>query len=377
VGVRVQHGSSPPAAWDAFVAEAAQGTFCHLAAWGGVLGDTLRLEPVYLWTEDEGGNVTGVLPLVRMPTLKGGTVLISMPYLNYGGPVGGGAECRALARAAISVARARRDRKLELRTRWPVLDDVAAGADGGADGDRPGTTEAAETAAADPPDAQGGPALAPARDKVAVLLDLPDDAKVLFEDRFRSKLRSQIRRPMKEDMETRFGAEQATAFYEVFRQNMRDLGTPVLPRRFFDALPVTFGERVEFGAVYHEGGAVAAGCGFHWGDEFEMTWASSLRAHNRLSPNMLLYWRFMERCIGAGRRTFNFGRSTPGGGTHRFKRQWGGEDQPLHWRQWPAGAGGPDAESPFFRLATRVWQRLPLPVADVLGPLVARRISAF
>jgi FemAB-related protein (PEP-CTERM system-associated) len=349
----VQHGSSPPAAWNAFVGAAAQSSFCHLAGWGHVLGETLRLEPVYLWTEDDDGSMTGVLPLVRMPTLRGGSVLISMPYLNYGGPVGGEDECRALARAAISVARAKRDRKVELRTRWPVVDDLESGTD------------------------VDGPTLAPAREKVTVLLDLPDDATVLFEDHFRSKLRSQVRRPMKEDMEARFGRDEVAAFYGVFRENMRDLGTPVLPRRFFEALAETFGEWVEFGAVYHEGLPVAAGCGFHWGDEFEMTWASSLRAYNRLSPNMLLYWRFMERCISAGRGTFNFGRSTPGEGTHRFKLQWGGEDQPLHWRQWPPGAGGPDAESPFFRLATRVWQRLPLRVAGALGPLVARRISAF
>jgi FemAB-related protein (PEP-CTERM system-associated) len=220
-------------------------------------------------------------------------------------------------------------------------------------------------------------ALAPAREKVTVVLALPDDSDVLFEDHFRSKLRSQIRRPMKEGMEARFGPDQREAFYDVFRRNMRDLGTPVLPRRFFALLAEVFGAHVEFGVVYHSDAPVAAGCGFHWGDEFEMTWASSLREFNRLSPNMLLYWRFMERSIAAGRTVFNFGRSTPGEGTHRFKLQWGGEDEPLHWLQWPAASGSPDPESPFFRVATRVWRRLPLPVAGWLGPRLARRIPTF
>lgn len=344
----IRSGAEAPEGWDDFVAGREGGSFCHLSGWREVFHEALGLETVFLWCEQDGA-LAGVLPLVRMPTLTGGRVLISVPYLNYGGPLGDDGVRRALARAAVELAREAGDRRLELRAR----------------------------AALPPADAGHGVALAPARDKVTVLLPLPDDPEVLFQDRFRSKLRSQVRRPMKEDMETRFGPDQEAAFYEVFRVNMRDLGTPVLPRAFFRRLSVLFAGSVDFGAVYHEGRAVAAGCGFHWGDEFEMTWASSLREFNRQAPNMLLYWRFMERCIAAGRGTFNFGRCTPGEGTHRFKRQWGGEDEALHWLKWPADSGGPDAESPFFRVATRVWQRLPLPVAGLLGPRLARRIPTF
>jgi serine/alanine adding enzyme len=357
----VHAAPEPPAGWDAFVAADGGSSFCHLSAWPRVFAETLGLDTLFLWTGPPDAP-TGALPLVRMPTLTGKRVLISVPYLNYGGPLGTDAGRRALGRAAVERARQEGAARVELRTR------SAPGPDAGPH-EHP---ELAADLAADL-----APELAPARDKVTVCLDLPDDAGVLFEDRFRAKLRSQIRRPLKEDMETRFGPDQVDAFYAVFRENMRDLGTPVLPRRFFTMLPEVFGEGVDVGVVYHEGRPVAGGCGFHWRDEFEMTWASSLRAFNRQAPNMLLYWRFMERAIEAGRRTFNFGRSTPGEGTHRFKLQWGGEDEPLHWRQWPAEARGPDADAPFFRLATRVWRRLPLPVAGFLGPRLARRIPTF
>jgi hypothetical protein len=139
----------------------------------------------------------------------------------------------------------------------------------------------------------------------------------------------------------------------------------------------TFGDQVEFGAIYHRGLPVAAGCGFHFGGEFEMTWASSLREANQLAPNMLLYWSFMERCIGKGRKVFNFGRCTPGGGTHRFKAQWGGREQTLPWLQWPEATTTESPEAGPFRLATRLWRRLPLPVANRVGPLLARRIPTF
>src|SRR5207247_15197 len=109
---------------------------------------------------------------------------------------------------------------------------------------------------------------------------------------------------------------------------------PVLPRAFFERLATTFGGLVVFGAVYRGAQPIAAGCGFAWRDEFEMTWASSLREHNRSAPNMLLYWSFMEQMIARGMRVFDFGRCTAGSGTHRFKQQWGGADVPLPWLQW-------------------------------------------
>jgi hypothetical protein len=181
---------------------------------------------------------------------------------------------------------------------------------------------------------------------------------------------------MKEAMEVRFGSEQCAAFYEVFARNMRDLGTPVLPERFFASLVRHLSEQVVFGAVYHQGRAVAAGCGLLWQGEFEITWASSLREFNALSPNMLLYWGFMEHVIGRGARLFNFGRCTPGGSTHRFKLQWGGTEVPLPWQQWSAREVHtlPEVDRPIFRLATQLWQRLPLPLANTIGPALARNL---
>src|SRR5690606_29182722 len=129
----------------------------------------------------------------------------------------------------------------------------------------------------------------------------------------------------------RFGPDQVEAFYEVFARNMRDLGTPVHPRAFFTRLAEVLPERAVFGAVYWQGRAVAAGCGLFGADELEMTWASSLREHNAKSPNMLLYAAFMAHAIGRGVSAFNFGRCEPGGGTHHFKLQWGGHDEPLPW----------------------------------------------
>jgi FemAB-related protein (PEP-CTERM system-associated) len=337
------HELADPAAWNSFIAETEGGTFCHLSGWRELLADTLGAECLYRVALDSEGRYAGVLPLARVRSRLFGHYLVSLPYLNYGGPIGRPAALQVLADWAAGEARRSGADLLELRRR------------------------------------QGAPLageLQLRQRKITVILDLPETAEVLWNKGFSSKLRSQIRRPRKEGMIATFGADQVDAFYEVFSRNMRDLGTPVLPRRFFEGLPRLFPKQVVFGAVYHGEQPVAAGCGFLWGKEFEMTWASSLREYKSKAPNMLLYWSFMEEMIRAGARTFNFGRCTPGEGTHHFKLQWGGRDLPLPWAQWsPRGLSAtPSPDQPVFQLATAVWRRMPLEIANRVGPVLARRI---
>jgi len=332
-----------PAEWDGFVAAESGSTFCHMYGWSRVIREALGHECLYLGARDEEGRLAAVLPLARVRSALFGHYLVSMPFLSYGGPIGGEEGVRFLCEEAAARAERSRVGLLELRNRVEI--------------DAPG--------------------LAVNRRKVTVLLDLPADPETLWKD-LSSKVRSQVRRPQKEGMVTRFGADQLDAFYRVFARNMRDLGTPVLSRRFFERIVDHMPERVELGVVYHENAPVAAGCGFTWRDEFEMTWASSLRAYNRMAPNMLLYWSFTERMVEKGLGVFNFGRCTPEGGTHRFKRQWGEtRDVPLPWAQWsPRGVTAtpsPDG-GPLFRLATRAWSHLPLPVANRLGPALSRSL---
>jgi hypothetical protein len=108
---------------------------------------------------------------------------------------------------------------------------------------------------------------------------------------------------------------------------------------FFREIANQFPDDCWIGCAYLDGRPVAGGCGFRFGDEFEMTWASSLREYNREAPNMLIYWSFMERAIAEGVKRFNFGRCTRGAGTHRFKMQWGGREEELWWYGLAASNG--------------------------------------
>lgn len=337
---RYDHGD---VAWNRFVAASRDSTYCHLAQWREVMADVLGQEPVYLAASDDAGDLVGALPLVRVRSRLFGHFLVSMPFVNYGGPLAAERAVRdALASAAANLARASGADLLELRTHR------------------------------DPPHG-----LRVSERKVTVRLPLPETADALWNGVFRAKLRSQIRRPQKDGMTFVAGREELVEpFYEVFSRNMRDLGTPVLPRAFFTRLARVFPHECLFGVVEHSGRPVAAGCGFLWSGSFEITWASSLREHNSSSPNMLLYWGLMETVIARGAKVFDFGRCSPGGSTHRFKLQWGGTEEPLPWAQWSPRSldATPSPDRGVYRHAVRAWQRLPVPVANLLGPFFARRI---
>lgn len=331
---------SPPAQWDAYLAERPDSTFCHLAGWSEILGGLMGHSCFYL-TAREQDCVRGILPLVRVRSLLFGDYLISMPFLNYGGPVGEPEACRALIARAKSLADELDVDLLELRNRTNFDVDL--------------------------------PAIVR---KVSPILPLPGTQEELWEKKIKPRLRTKIRAAEKEGFVTRFGSELVDDFYEVFAANMRDLGTPVLPRSLFRALPGVFGEVVAFGVTYLRDRPVAAACGFLWKGEFEMTWVSSLKEFNRLNPNTLLYWDFMKWSIARNAHAFNLGRSTPGSGTHEFKRRWGAEDLPLPWI--PYAIRGklkpPTPDQGKFVLATRIWSSLPLPLTRWIGPSLSKWI---
>jgi FemAB-related protein (PEP-CTERM system-associated) len=325
--------------WDRSLKLLDDSTFAHLGGWREIMEEVMGHETLYRVAVDATGEINGLLPLVRVRSRLFGDYLLSMPFLSYGGPIGTDEARKALVQNATKEAERLGVDLLELRSHKPVQ----------------GPLEVSDR-------------------KITVTLDLPEDPRDLWENGLKAKVRSQIRRPKKEGVEARFGPECLDPFYGVFCRTMRDLGTPVLSRRFFQSIATTFPEQAVFCSLHWRGESVAAGCGFHWREEFELTWAGALREYNPMAPNMLLYWSVIEDAISRGVRVFNFGRCSPGSGTHRFKKQWGGMDVPLPWAQWtPRGVmTTPNPEQKRFGLAIATWKRLPLPMANRLGPWISR-----
>lgn len=330
------------AEWDAVAGGHPGFTHFHRYGWKDIVAGVFGHQCLYMGARAADGRLAAVLPLVRVKSLLFGHYLVSMPFLNYGGPLGSDEGIRMLADAAAFEARRSGAGLLELRSRveLPVSLPVS-------------------------------------HRKITVVLDLPGDTEALMKS-FPSKLRSQVRRPTKEGVTVQFGADQVEPFFRVFSRHMRDLGTPALPLAWFQAIARRFPEDAWFACAWLDGEPVSAGAGFRWGSELEMTWAASLSSHNRIAPNMLLYWAFMERAIAEGISRFNFGRCTPDSGTHRFKRQWGAQDEPLWWYQVAAEgkerAQTPSPDQGAYAWGPKIWKHLPLPVATALGPTIVRSI---
>jgi len=329
------------AEWDGFVRAQSGWTHFHLFGWRTVMERVFRHECIYLAARDTDGKLAGVLPLVRIRSALFGHYLVSMPFLNYGGPLGDAAAVRALTEAATERAVQDRVKLLQLRSRSALPTDLAVG-----------------------------------HHKITVLVDIPSGGSDALWKALPTKMRTKIRKPQKEGVEIRFGADQLEPFYRVLAHNMRDLGTPVQSFRFYQAIAETFGDSAWFFGAYHGGRAVAGGCGFAWNNEMEITWSSSLREAQDVRPGYLLHWAFLERAAQQGLRIGNFGRSTPGSGTHEYKQQWGGRDEQLWWyyRSADGQASTPSPDDSKYAWGPRLWKRLPVGLATRLGPLVVRNI---
>lgn len=193
---------------------------------------------------------------------------------------------------------------------------------------------------------------------------------------FPAKLRSQVRRGEKEGMTIHVGGlDMLNDFYQVFSQNMRDLGTPVYRKQFFAAILSAFPKDATIAVVRYEGNPVATGFLYGFRHTLEIPWASSDRRYARCAPNMFLYGAVLKYACEQGYRCFDFGRSSKESGTYRFKEQWGAKPVQLHWYYWLRG-GGPlpelNPQNPKYALAIRLWQQLPVSVTTMVGPMIAK-----
>jgi FemAB-related protein (PEP-CTERM system-associated) len=301
-----------------------------------------------------------VLPLVQFKHLIFGSRLVSLPFVDGGGILADGQQAEeALLAEAVSLGRAVGAATVELRQERPLASCTDRGviANGGSIGPL---------------------RLATRSDKVRMLLELPVSSSALLRS-FKSKLRSQINKPLKAGLTTDIGGSKLLEdFYEVFVANMRDLGSPVHSARLMRSVLAEFGERCRVFVVYKSREPVASALVIGFDKVLRNPWASSLRRYATLSPNMLLYLRMLEFACDQGYRAFDFGRSTIGEGTYKFKEQWGAAPAPLHWYYLsltgrsvdPEGSGGKKLEA-----ARYYWRKLPLAVTKFVGPRIRKHIS--
>ncbi len=331
------------APWDDYVLKQPRGTAYQLFAWRKAVEDAYAFKGQYLMAEDDTG-LCGILPLIdfRVPLL--GRTLISLPYCDAGGILAEDDEVeQALLNHACYLAK-QQSTECHLRAVRPMAE---AGAN--------------------------------QTDKVRMLLDLPSSAAQLLSS-LNAKVRSQVKKPVRDGLTVTVGScELVNDFYRVFAENMRSLGSPVHSRQWIESIVTAYGDRARVVVVRTpEGAPAAAGVILIHPSTVSVPWASSLRSYNKFNPNMLLYWTFLTLAIDLGCRCFDFGRSSKGEGTYRFKTQWGATAKPLYWETHPpreSSAKRGQTGSELRRLAENLWRHLPLPVCNTFGPVLRRCIN--
>jgi len=308
-------------------------------------------------TAHQNGKLCGALPLVEVKRPFRPSTLVSLPFCDLGGLLADSPHIANEIRfAAQNLAASLGGAALEIR--------------------------------------EGGPELLPEEcidlagdTKVRMLCELPACSETLFKS-YKPKLRSQIRKAEKNGLtaKVRQGDAAIALFYAVFSRNMLRLGSPVHSLSWFKELGRAYGDKMLVGLVFKGDEPVGGGIVLVQGKQACIPWASTLEEHNKLAPNMLLYWTLLAKVNDLGCTQFDFGRSTLGEGTFRFKKQWGAVPHHLIWRndsQTNEGAvSGSISSSSLSKtvsrlrpLIERIWQRFPLPVANWIGPKLRRYIT--
>lgn len=337
-------------AWDEYVTCAENASAYHRIAWKLAVEKAYQHKCFY-WVakQSDSDRIIGVLPtvLISLPFVKGN--LCGLPYCDVGGILANNEETyNALLKHAIRFCK---DKNITTFDHRVSTQDELIG-------------DSVNASAA----------------KVRMLMALPENSEALFSG-FKSKLRSQIRKAEKNGLTAKTGtsADFVKEFYQVFTRNMRDLGSPVHSKSWFEEIIASYGDNAIIATVYSEEQVVGAGIVLFNGEQACIPWASTNADFNRLAPNMLLYWTLLKYVNDRGCKEFDFGRSTLGEGTYKFKGQWGAKPKLLHWQKFNSEGEliveSPGEVSNLRNLVEQAWRKLPVNVSEYLGPKIRRYIS--
>ena len=335
------------AAVERFVRAHPHGTPFHLPAWIEAVerGTGNR---AHVLTARTNGGIVGVLPLNEVHSPVFGRLLASTGFAVDGGLLlADGADESGLLAAAEALAGSLSCSTIELR--------------GGPVGD-----------------AREGWALRTESHCGFVTPLAPDDEAQLTA--IPRKQRAEVRKSLANDFAVTVGtaAQDRAAHYAVYAESVRNLGTPVFPRSLFEAVLDAFGDEADILTVHHEGRAVASVLSLYWRGAVMPYWGGGTWDARRLRANDRMYFELMLHARRRGCDRFDFGRSKTGSGAYHFKRNWGFVPEPLSYAHWTApGAQKRDADPTSARHAAQIalWQRLPLPIANRIGPWIARGLG--
>ena len=326
---------------DAFVSACPDGAPFHRPAWLQAVAHGCGQGGFYLVAQDGGGALRGVLPVTDLRSFLFGNAMISTGFGVGGGVLGGVVASRALGDEVWRRASAVAYPTVELRGGVRPSDDWRA---------------------------EEGHHANFARDLAA-----DDEAELLAIPR---KQRAEVRRAIGFDLEVEVGRadRDRRAHYAVYAASVRNLGTPVFPRALFEAMMNAFGQDAEILTIRKDGVPLASVLSIRHGGTIMPYWGGGTADARTWRANDAMYWELMKHARAIGCTRFDFGRSKVGSGAYAFKKNWGFEPEPL--RYWVRGdTREVSPNNARYERKIALWKKLPLPVANVLGPLISRGLG--
>jgi FemAB-related protein (PEP-CTERM system-associated) len=330
--------------WDSYVMQHPQGSPFHLSSWQRTIQSTFKHRPRHLVSMDQQNNIKGLLPLFSVRSLIFGRMLISTPQAAYGGMLSDSESIsNELLSKAQEIARSENVQFLELRNFRNSVDS---------------------------------PALISKDLYVTFRQELNPDPEKNFLSIPR-KTRAECREGIKNGLEFKVNEIGVDGFYQIYSRSVRDLGTPVFSKRLFANGMREFGENCKIFSVHWQGKPVSAVWTLFYKDEVVPYYGGSLREYNRLALNNYMYWMLIKYGCENGYRIFDFGRSKKGTGSFDFKKRWGMVMTDLPYQYFLVRKNSlPDTSplNPKFSLSIRLWQKLPMPIANTFGPIISNHL---
>jgi FemAB-related protein (PEP-CTERM system-associated) len=331
---------------EAFVRARPDSTPFHRPAWVKAIAAGTGQRAHYLVARDLAGLIVGVLPLTEVRSRLFGRALVSSGFAVGGGILAEpGPVADRLARKCWALAETLSCTTAELR--------------GGVE-PREGWISKADTYVG-----------------FCKALEADDEAQLLAVPK---RHRAEIRKGLGNDLHIETGDSQRLrdAHYALFAESVHNLGTPVFPKSLFEAVLDAFGEDADLAVLWHEGQPVSAVLSLYHGGACLPYWHGASPAARGLRSNEVLYYRLMGLARGRGCTQFDFGRSKVGTGPAAWKKNWGWEPQPLSY--FVRAAEGTEIRdvnplSPQYRRKVELWKKLPLGLANRIGPFIARGLG--
>ncbi|HRV77583.1 MAG TPA: FemAB family PEP-CTERM system-associated protein [Thauera sp.] len=332
--------------WDDFVRRCPQATFFHLSAWRDLMEEVFDHRTFYLYAE-RAGDIVGVLPLAEVRSRLFGHALVSLPFCVYGGIAtaedAGPETLHALESKAETLAQALGVQHLEYRNLQPRHEEW------------PRQAELYVTFRKE---------ILP--EVEANLLAIPRKQRAMVRKGIKNALVSEV-------------DDTVDRFFALYADNVLRHGTPALPKRFFEQLKERFGEACEVLTVSSpEGKPLSSVLSFYFRDEVLPYYAGDDLAARELAANDFKYWELMRRACERGCKVFDYGRSKVGTGPYAFKKNWGFEPQPLSYEYRLYKRDSIPQNNPMnpkYRAFIALWKRLPIGVANRLGPHIVRNLG--